>query len=1358
MVTVWTDPQTAKKARSDIFDAATKPLMAQHFDNVVNQLMPDLLANYRPQPPQPAPQDQVAGAASVPPPSPPMPAAPVPPPVAATPAVPPPPTSTGDYTQAITTAAQKYGIDPNVALRVADSEGGRAAGAAGDANSSFSPFQLHYGGVAPGGNSVAGLGDEFTRQTGLDARDPANTEAAIDFALKHASQNGWGAFHGAARVGIGERDGIVGRSGGGEPSGMPAPVGSATATVPAARTDSAPAERTSQFGMGLSSEDAYAFCGPAAAIAFANTYGRNPTVDEAKKLAQQYGWTNGQGMAGVQSEQKMLNDGLGIPTKLETQVDWSHVASDATNGNPVIISTPGHYFYVSGARASSGGQQEFYVGTSGTDLKGGSAWMTPDQMQARMGQVQGALYADNPQSPGQSVASTGQSNPIGDFFSGVGSAAKGAVDAIGGALPNFNPTLDPNSPVAQQARGEHPSPFAVKDQAAQGLSEQIVPPNTPVLSGAARTLADPTTYMGGLGGVAPMLGAAAGGTVAREATKAVGGDETAQGVAELGGSLAGGALPYGKMAGAALNKGLGTLDTLRPPSVAYASTVEGDAARQATGVVPTTPPTTEPHGLNINLPKYTPPEVRDVIQSAYDAHPEIMDQARRGVIPDDVVKQLADQVGRTPQQIAALWKPGQAKNAETILALRQGLADQSQQVLAAQAALKTNPSDPQAISDLTQALTRHAAVQEVVSGVTAEAGRALRQFRQPVEGTEASLQTLQRLARQWKVSPDELGAAISKADLNDPVQVAGLARNLVKHSPADKLSALWYFNLLSNPLSHIRNIVSNSVAAAVAPLEVIPSAAADAVRVGLRGGQRERYFGELGARYVGLSAGMREGVQNGLQILSHGFTDAQAAGQLTGTGAAREAFSGPVGMVINAPGRALGAEDAFFRAMNKTASLYAGAYRTASQEGLKGRALIERVTQLRAAPPTELLKEAEGEAAFRVFQSPSDLADALSSVTTKVPALKVVLPFVRTPINIAKYVLQYSPVGAATLGYDAVRGKAGSVGQIEDRIARVGIGSTILAGLYLWAQDGNLTGAAPDSATERDAYLRQHPAYSMRIGDTWHSYQALQPFSSLFAAVASIHDAQQRGVKLSDTAAATTLAFAIGKSLTDMPWTQGLTQALEAQHNPQQMGGAYAESMARSVAFPTSVWSFVNRATDNMLRSPDGPGEAFVSQFPGLTGAAKPRQDAFGRDVQRPPEQMGLGALNPFNPAPDKTGDPVEKALADLQGKGYTVEPGFVGDKMTVTGIPAQATLTEDERRQIMRVSGQLAYGVLLSMVTAPGWDKAPAQERAKAVDAVINKTRDYARTQLMPQVAPRAVQALTDELGSGIRKPAAKP
>lgn len=61
----------------------------------------------------------------------------------------------------------------------------------GNHGSSFGPFQLHYGGRHNSqGNRSAGLGEVFTRQTGLNARNPNTVPAQILFMKR------WGTAHG----------------------------------------------------------------------------------------------------------------------------------------------------------------------------------------------------------------------------------------------------------------------------------------------------------------------------------------------------------------------------------------------------------------------------------------------------------------------------------------------------------------------------------------------------------------------------------------------------------------------------------------------------------------------------------------------------------------------------------------------------------------------------------------------------------------------------------------------------------------------------------------------------------------------------------------------------------------------------------------------------------------------------------------------------------------------------------------------------------------------------------------------------------------------------------------------------------
>jgi hypothetical protein len=133
----------------------------------------------------------------------------------------------GEIQTYIDQAARARGIDPATAVSVAYFEGGRdpqnpsqpafsnpAVRGTFSTGSSWWPFQLHYGG--PGYQqygTTAGLGNDFTAQTGYQPGDPAAWRASVDFALDTALQRGWyPTFYGSQPAGVSRWQGIPGHT------------------------------------------------------------------------------------------------------------------------------------------------------------------------------------------------------------------------------------------------------------------------------------------------------------------------------------------------------------------------------------------------------------------------------------------------------------------------------------------------------------------------------------------------------------------------------------------------------------------------------------------------------------------------------------------------------------------------------------------------------------------------------------------------------------------------------------------------------------------------------------------------------------------------------------------------------------------------------------------------------------------------------------------------------------------------------------------------------------------------------------------------------------------------------------------
>src|SRR5262245_23582456 len=305
----------------------------------------------------------------------------------------------GDLHEYARQAANRYGIDPDIFERQIQQESGFRTDAMSPAGAT---------GIAqfmPG--TAAGMGV-----------DPTDPYASLDAAARLMKSNlgSYGGDYAKALAAYNAGPGNVDKYGGVPPfeetqryvstilggrTGTAGPVGPAAPVQSAASIVRGALPALSQFGdKELSSAEAYAACGPAAAARFAQLYGRNPTLREATDIARSVGWTQDQGMAGLGSESRLF-DALGIAHRV-VGADWRALAREASSGNPVTISTPGHYFTADSYNPQTGA---FHVGSSGTDLRGGSEWMTPEQMEARMGALQGGLVADHPTVPAPSPLS-----------------------------------------------------------------------------------------------------------------------------------------------------------------------------------------------------------------------------------------------------------------------------------------------------------------------------------------------------------------------------------------------------------------------------------------------------------------------------------------------------------------------------------------------------------------------------------------------------------------------------------------------------------------------------------------------------------------------------------------------------------------------------------------------------------------------------------------------------------------------------------------------------------------------------------------------------------------------------------------
>jgi len=331
--------------------------------------------------------------------------------------------------------------------------------------------------------------------------------------------------------------------------------------------------------------------------------------------------------------------------------------------------------------------------------------------------------------------------------------------------------------------------------------------------------------------------------------------------------------------------------------------------------IPEPQPTDKPgFAGNIRLSKY-PEELRPALKQWAEDNIDTIAKVRRGTRTDAMVKAdaevLASEVGGDLAKLQKRWKPGEAWNAEEVLALRGVLRTKTEAVLDAQRLVRQGNSTENLIK-LKLALDDQAATQEMVTGVTAEAGRALRQFRQAAIEASGDVTKMERLLKQvgGRDNIEDIAELLGNLDVNDPVVVNNFVRNLQKKDFWDYVTELYYNSILSGPKTHVVNSLSNTVNMLAAPVERAFAAAVDVPLSKLQGRQRARFFSEIPADTFGAIEGVKEGLRAFGTTMKTGVSPLNASKfEMQQT----RAFKGKLGRVINVPSTSLEAADALMQ-------------------------------------------------------------------------------------------------------------------------------------------------------------------------------------------------------------------------------------------------------------------------------------------------------------------------------------------------------------------------------------------------------------------------------------------------------------
>lgn len=623
---------------------------------------------------------------------------------------------------------------------------------------------------------------------------------------------------------------------------------------------------------------------------------------------------------------------------------------------------------------------------------------------------------------------------------------------------------------------------------------------------------------------------------------------------------------------------------------------------------------------------------------------------------------------------------------------------------------------------------------------------------------------LMALADQMRDASDiNVDAFMARMDTLSARQKKVMAKQSVTLLKAGQnaLYEAWINGLLSGPQTHVVNPLSNTLTT----LWAIPERAlASQFHTGVDPGVVK---GEASAMLRGIT----EGFLDGLRIARLAWRDFEGGTDTTGmlnrtkldlpkhainAGAFGQDPSGSLGQALDylgtgvrMPSRLMASTDAFFKAVNYRMELKALSLRQAIGEGLDGDALVRRVQQIEANPPAEVKERAEQFMLLQTFQN--DLGEAGQSIMKGldlIPGARLVLPFIKTPTNIAKWAIYRTP--GLNLLSRQFRADLAEQGPTRDlALARASMGAMVAGSVAMLAGAGLITGGGPsDPELKRQLRETGWQAYSLKVGDSYYSYNRLDPIGAVIGLVADTSEIIGQIPEAKAETLAGAVVLSLSKTMVSKTYLQGLSDAIEAISNPERGAAKYAQRFAQTL-IPTGVRTIERAITDPTLREARSVLESIQSVVPGWSSSLPPRRNLFGEVVSL---SGGLGPdlISPIYTSTLKD-DPVSQEIArhrvDISLPSRTLE-GRRHSSMQDRGVEG-VELSPKEYDRYARLAGEGLRADLKDVIASGGYQSAsdgPDGGKALLIRHVVQIHRQIARAKLFDE-EPAVTQRHQDYL-----------
>lgn len=609
-----------------------------------------------------------------------------------------------------------------------------------------------------------------------------------------------------------------------------------------------------------------------------------------------------------------------------------------------------------------------------------------------------------------------------------------------------------------------------------------------------------------------------------------------------------------------------------------------------------------------------------------------------------------------------------------------------------------------------------------------------------------------KIASKYHVTIDEnlMNDLLSaKTEEDRDVAMAKIYQNIADQMPntwVDKWNAWRYLAMLGNPLTHIRNIVGNAM--------FVPAITAkNVIATGI-----EKSMIRMGAKFAPTKALIvdkqySQFAKNDFEEIKNELVGGSKYNDEDQIRAKQKVFGfKPLEAVRNFNFNLLEMEDGLFLKMH---------YRNALGQYLKANKID--LTMMSQETLGKARAYAIMEAQKATYRDASSLANALQTAGNNSSILKFaldsVVPFKKTPINVLKRGVEYSPIGLVTTmakGLNSVikKGKTGSgtmtMAEFIDGMAAGTVGTGVVAIGYFLASLGMLVGGLGDDDEDRLRKLTGEQGYAIKIGDHTYTISWAAPISLPLLVGAALYDTinEKREWDASSVFEALSLVTEPMVTLSMLDGIQSMLESAAMAKKEERLSKLSEAAISSYVSqpFPTAL-AQIARIIDPNQRSmyvdktnkvPDGIeriGQSIMKKIPGLTKLIMASRNEWGEE-----RTSGIG----------------ERLVENLVSPGYysKVEYNAVetelarlldatGDGAIVPDTPSKKInnmdLTRDEYEAYVALIGQPSLKLLSELIETDEYKAMADDEKAAAIKYAHTYVKELAKYGIKPEIGEPA-------------------